>query len=181
MFYSQVDNGPDLMDQGELMENISKIESEDNSPLYECNIHPTQDKSKNVLLRKQHFMIISRSAGIEQLKQGLLSITSQFPKSSCCLEKYFVEEQKSLTYHDVWSQIVFHKTAEEGSHAAFCHDNAIIEFGLCLMSLEHGENGVFLKEFLRFVTATDRIPVLGFNKKIEVFLKDENLLPRSST
>ena len=34
---------------------------------------------------------------------------------------------------------------------------------------------------LRFVTATDRIPVLGFDKKIEVFLTDENLLPRSST
>ena len=81
----------------------------------------------------------------------------------------------------MWSQIVFHKTAEEGSHAAFCHDNAIIEFELCLMSLEHGENGVFLKEFLRFVTATERMPVLGFNKKIEVFLKDENLLPCSST
>ena len=29
--------------------------------------------------------------------------------------------------------------------------------------------------------ATDRIPVLGFDKKIEVFLTDENLLPRSST
>ena len=50
-----------------------------------------------------------------------------------------------------------------------------------LMSLDHGQNGVFLKDFLRFVTATDRIPVLGFNKKIEVFLTDENLLRRSST
>ena len=140
-------------------------------------------------------MIISRPAGIEQFKQGLLSISSQFPKSGCCLEKYFVEEQKCLTYHDVRSQIVSHKTAEEGSNAAFCHDNAIIDFELYLMSLEHGENGVFLvfngvfllfngvflKDFLRFVTATDRIPVLGFDKKIEVFLTDENLLPRSST
>ena len=57
----------------------------------------------------------------------------------------------------------------------------IIEFELYLMSLEHGQNGVFLKDFLRFVTATDRIAVLGFDKKIEVFLTDENLLPRSST
>ena len=133
-------------------------------------------------------MIISRPAGIEQFKQGLLSISSQFPKSGYCLEKYFVEEQKCLTYHDVRSQIVSHKTAEEGSNAAFCHDNAIVEFELYLMSLEHSENGVFLvfngvflKDFLRFVTATDRIPVLGFDKKIEVFLTDENLLPRSST
>ena len=125
--------------------------------------------------------MISRSAGIKQFKQGLLSISSQFPKSGCCLEKYFVEDQKCLTYHDVWSQIVFHKTAEEGSSAAFCQENAIIEFALYLMSLEHGQNGVLLKEFLRFVTATDRIPVLGFDKKIEVFLTDQNLLPRSST
>ena len=96
------------------------------------------------------------------------------------MEKHFVEEQ-CLTYHDVRSQIVFHKTAEEGSNAAFCQENAIIEFELYLMSLEQGQNGVFLKDFLRFVTATDRIPVLGFDKKIEMFLTNENLLPRSST
>ena len=47
------------------------------------------------------------------------------------------------------------------------------------MSLEHGQNGVFLKDVLRFVTATHPIPVLTFDKKIEVFLTDENLLPRS--
>ena len=64
------------MDQGELMENIGHIESGDNSPLYEGKIHPTQDKSKNVLLHKQRIMIISRSAGIEKFKQGLLSISS---------------------------------------------------------------------------------------------------------
>ena len=79
------------------------------------------------------------------------------------------------------SQVVFHKTAEEGSNTGSCQENAIIEFEFCLMSLEHGQNGVFLKVFLRFVTATDRIPVLGFGKKIEVFLTDENLLPRPST
>ena len=72
---------------------------------------------------------------MEQFKQGLLSISSQFPKSDCCLEKHFVEEQKCLTYHDVRSQIVFHKTAEEGSNAAFYQENAIIEFELYLMSL----------------------------------------------
>ena len=181
MFYSQVDNKPYLVDHGDLMENISQIESGDNSPLYACNIRPTQDKRKNVLLYKQHFLVISRSAGIEQFKQGSLSISCQFSKSACCLEKHFVEEQKCITYHDVHSQIFFHKTAEEGSNAAFCQENAIIKFQLYLMSLEHGKNGVFLKEFLRFVTTTDRIPVLGFDKKIEVFLTDENLLPRSST
>ena len=181
MFYSQVDNHPQLVDHGDLMDNISQIESEDNSPLYECNIHPIQDKSKNISLYKQHFLIISMSARIEQFKQGLLSISSQFPKSGCCLEKYFVKDQKCLTYHDVRSQIVFRKTAEEGSNTAFCQENAIIEFEQYLMSLEHGQNGVLLKDFLRFVTATDRIPLLGFDKKIKVFLNDENLLPRSST
>ena len=40
---------------------------------------------------------------------------------------------------------------------------------------------VFSKNFLQFVTATDRIPVLGFDKKIEVFLTDQNLFLRSST
>ena len=107
-------------------------------------------------------MIISRSAGIEKLEQGLLLVISQFPKSSCCLEKYFVEEQKCLTYHDVQSHIVFHKATEEGSNAAFCQKDAIIDFELYLMSLEHGEH------FYQFVTATDWIPVLGFDKKISV-------------
>ena len=72
MFYSQVDNDPQLVDHGELMDNISQIESGDSSLLYECNIHPSQDKSKNIALYKQHFTIISWSAGIEQFKQGLL-------------------------------------------------------------------------------------------------------------
>ena len=121
-FYSQVDNDPQLVDHGEFMDNICRIES--------------QYKSKNLLLYKQHFMMISRSAGIEQFKQVLLSISSQFYKSGCCLEKYLVEHQKCLTYHDVWSQIVFHKTAEEESNAAFCQENAIIEFELYLMSLK---------------------------------------------
>ena len=92
------------------------------------------------------------------------------------MEKYFVEDQKCLTYHDLQSQIVFHKTAEERSNTAFCQKNAIIDFEHYLMSLEHV---VFLKEFLRFFTAADRIPVLGFDKKFEMFLTDENL-PRSS-
>ena len=107
MFYGHVDNDPQLVDHGELMDNISQIESGDNSPLYEWNIHPTQDKSKKVSLYKQHFMIISKSAGIEQFKQGLLSVSSQFPKSGCCLKKYFFEDQKCLTYYAVRSQIAF--------------------------------------------------------------------------
>ena len=107
MLYGHVDNDPQLVDHGELMDNISQIESGDNSPQSECNIHPTQDKSKKVSLYKQNFMIISKSAGIEQFKQGLLSVSSQFPKSGCCLEKYFVENQKCLTYYDVRSQIAF--------------------------------------------------------------------------
>ena len=57
MFYSQVDNDPQLVDNGELMDNISQIESGDNSPLYECNMHPTQDKSKSVSLYKQHIKV----------------------------------------------------------------------------------------------------------------------------
>ena len=147
IFYSQVDNDPELVDHSELMKNIIQIESGDNSPLYECNIHLTQDKRKNVLPYKQHFMIISRLAGIEQFKQGMLSISIQFPKSVCCFKKNFVEEQKCLTYHDLRSQIVLHKTAKEGSNAAFCQENAIIEFELYLMSPKQGQNGVFLKDF----------------------------------
>ena len=49
MFFSQVDNDPDLVDYGDLMKNISQIESGDNSLLYASNIHPTQDQSKKVL------------------------------------------------------------------------------------------------------------------------------------
>ena len=107
MFNSQVENDPQLVDHGGLMDNSSQIEYGVNSPLYECNIHPTEEKSKSVLLYKQHFMKILRSAGIEQLKEGLLSISSQYPNSGCCLEKYCVEDQKCLTYHEIRPQIVF--------------------------------------------------------------------------
>ena len=40
------------------------------------------------------------------------------------------------------SNRVFHKTAVEGSNAAFCQENAIVEFELYVMSLKHGQNGV---------------------------------------
>ena len=156
--FSQVDNDPQLVDHGKLMENISQTQSGDNSPLCECNIHPTQNKSKHVLLYKQHCNIL--------LKQGLLSIGSRFSKSGCCLKKYFVQNQKCLTYHGVRSQIVFHKTAKEGSNAASCQENAITEeLKLYLVLFEHGENGVFLKDYLRVVTATDQIPVFGIRQK----------------
>ena len=81
----------------------------------------------------------------------------------------------------MWSQIVFHKTAKEGSNAGFWWENMTIEVELYPISLEHGENGVFLKNALWFVTITDCIPVLRFNKKIEAFLTNKNLLPTYST
>ena len=55
MFYIQVDNDPQFVDHGELMKNISQIESGNNNPLHVCAIYRTQDKSKYVLLYKQHF------------------------------------------------------------------------------------------------------------------------------
>ena len=61
----------------------------------------------------------------------------------------------------------FHKTAQEGSNAAFCQENAIIEFQLYFVSLEQGQNGVCLEDFLLFAICHSNWPdtSLGFNEK----------------
>ena len=64
------------------------------------------------------------------------------------------------------SEIVFHKTAEEESNAASCQKkNAIIELELYLISLEHGQNGVFLKDFLQLSHSNWPDTSLGIRQK----------------
>ena len=77
----------------------------------------------------------------------------------------------------------FHKTAQEGSNAAFCQENAIIEFQLYFVSLEQGQNGVCLEDFLLFAICHSNWPdtSLGIQRKKSKCFWLQNLLPRSST
>ena len=49
------------------------------------------------------------------------------------------------------------------------------------MELVKGVEDLNLGHFLRFVTGTDRIPLLGFKKNIEVLIVEDNKFPRAVT
>ena len=47
--------------------------------------------------------------------------------------------------------------------------------------LEYNESGVDLNDFLKFIAATNRIPIQGFGKLVEVFIVDTDRYPTAST
>ena len=50
-----------------------------------------------------------------------------------------------------------------------------------LLNLSNNESSVDLTEFLKFVAATDRIPIPGFVKPIEILFVDTDRYPTAST
>ena len=50
-----------------------------------------------------------------------------------------------------------------------------------LLNLSIHESGLDLTDFLKFVAATDRIPMQGFGKQIKTFFIDTDRYPTSST
>ena len=65
------------------------------------------------------------------------------------------------------SEIVFHKTAEEESNAASCQKKTqLLSSNFTSFHLSTVKMVFSWKTFCNFLTATDRIPVLGFDKKI---------------
>ena len=49
------------------------------------------------------------------------------------------------------------------------------------INFDNNESGVDLNDFLKFVAATDRIPIQGFGKPIEIFFVDTDRYPTAST
>ena len=49
------------------------------------------------------------------------------------------------------------------------------------LNLSNDEPGVGLTDFLKFVAATDRIPIQGFVKPIDIFFVDTDRYPTAST
>ena len=166
------------IDDGQLYEGIKNIEKGDMSLLYDANIVPVSSEEQNITLYKQYYCLISRVAAIEQFKCGINSISSSFLASQCCVQRFFLKENIDLKYQDIRNLIEFIR----GSEGSFLNqESAIIEFELFLASLSIRENGLSLSDFLRFVAGVDRIPVTGFKKKIEIFVTEDDLLPRVST
>ena len=50
-----------------------------------------------------------------------------------------------------------------------------------LLNLSNNESSVDLTEFLKLVAATDRIPIPGFVKPIEILFVDTDRYPTAST
>ena len=51
---------------------------------------------------------------------------------------------------------------------------------LFIVELEKDVQELNLRHFIRFVTGTERIPLLGFKKNIEVLIAEDNKFPRAA-
>ena len=131
MFYSQIDNDQKLVDPSELLEKqnqSNRIWGQQPSLRVQ---HPSHLRQTQKRLTVQATFYDNTKVNWNRTLQTRFAI-NQFTVSQkwLLLGKYFVKDQKFLTYHDVCSQIVFHDTTEEGNNASFCQENGITEFSL---------------------------------------------------
>ena len=167
--------------EGELSYKIKQLESGDNTSLIDSNVVPSNDAAKNIEQFVNAFCIISKYAAIEQFRKGIFSICPKLLEYPCCFAKYFTDEKPSVTLENVRQIIKFVKTGEKGSNLYQHEEEAILAFEMFLLNLSNNESGVDLTDFLKFVAATDRIPIQGFGKPIEIFFVDTDRYPTAST
>lgn len=179
MFTGCVDNICDVED-GHLSAVLEKIANGDTSPLIDANIIPEEDLERNKQLYRQYYCVISQSAGIEQFKCGVKSVAPCLLENRCCIQKFFMKDERQVGYQEVRNVLRFNRSPE-GSNQHTKEENAITEFELFLVSLDQNSEGLSLAHFLRFVAAVDRIPVMGLDKAIDIYVTDDDLLPHAST
>ena len=168
--------------EGELLYKIKQLESGDNTSLIDANVVvPSNDAAKNIEQFVNAFCIISKYVAIEQFRKGIFSICPKLLEYPCCFAKYFTDEKTSVTLENVHQIIKFVKTGEKGSNLYQHEEEAILEFEMFLLNLSNNESGVDLTDFLKFVAATDRIPIQGFGKPIEIFFVDTDRYSTAST
>ena len=169
------------VENGELSYNMSKIKDCDTSCLIEANIVPSSSVEQNMSMYSQFFCLLSRTSAIDQFYMGIRSIYPELAENSCCLKQFFLKDTVELSLMQVRSVIEFKREAPPGSNLSAQEESAMIEIELFLADLEKGDCGVTLKDFLKFTAATDRIPITGLHKNIEVHFVESSCLPWSST
>ena len=122
---------------------------------------PSNDATKNIEQFVNTFCIISKYAAIEQFRKGIFSIGPKLLEYPRFFAKYFTDEKPSVKLENVRQIIKFVKTGEKESNLYQHEEEAILEFKMFLLNLSNNESGVDLTDFLKFVAATDRIPIKG--------------------
>ena len=120
------------------------------------------------------------SAYQERRKIELKNKKEFLVQHNCCIHKSFVKEEFSLKYEDV-RKLIWFEADVEGSNSSFKKETAIVEFEIFLSFLDADEDGLSLSHFFRFVAGIDRIPLTSLKKPIDIYITDDELLPRASS
>ena len=169
------------VDDGEYIHLENSIKKGDKNVLYDAHIVPTNDVNRDIESFKKFYFIYKRAAAIDQYKKGIESVAAGILKYPCCVMKYFIAENVNLKLPEVRSLIKFTDLGSIGSKGYIEKQEAVVTLELFLAELEKGVEDLNLGHFLRFVTETDRIPLLGFKKNIEVLIVEDNKFPRAAT
>ena len=145
------------------------------------NVVPSNDAAKNIEQFVNAFCIISKYAAIEQFRTGICSICPKLLEYMCCFAKYFTDGKSGVTLENVCQIIKFVKTGKKGSNLYQHEEEAILEFEMFLLNLSNNESGVDLTDFLKFVAATNRIPIQRFGRPIEIFFVDTDRYQTASS
>ena len=172
----------------ELKPFLEMIENGENNYLLEKNITPSSDRE----VSKRQFVIthflVEPGSGIHQFRDGISSVSPNMmaPKHYGELKDLFQNERK-VSANEFFGLFNFVKNGEQGSNSRNLIENIICDFEIFLNSIGSGEvkdndgKVLGLHDVLFLLTALDRIPPFGFEKKIDVFFSNEISFPKIST
>ena len=136
---------------------------------------------KTLSCLSMHFVSLRNMLLLNNSEKWIFSICPKLLQYPCCFSQYFTDEKPSVKLENVRQIIKFVKTGEKGSNLYQHEEEAILEFEMFLLNLSNNESSVDLTDFLKFFVATDRIPIQGFGKPIEIFFVDTDRYPTAST
>jgi len=184
------------IDDGLFVSKIEEIKSGSYDDLFEHNINPIGKTTEELirlyqisaLINANFFAIHKFRSGVNSISKNILNVKNYEEIKQCLQYRATIE----YTFEDFIQLIAYPQTINidaEEANSNFLDRlrNAISEFELFL--LEVGKNMVQLdgelklnfSDILLLLTGSDRIPLGGFEKKIEVFFTADVSIPKIST
>ena len=135
--------------------------------MFEANIVPQIDADESINQFYSYFCIVSPVATILDFKDGIKSVTPTTLEKPCYFKKFFAKREKQCTLNQRRGVLKYIRLVE-GSIDFEREEDAKLEVDSFLVSQENSESSIKVGVFLKYCTAVDCIPILGFTKPIEV-------------
>ena len=184
------------IDDGLIVSKIEEIKSASYDDLYKHNINPIGKTTEELIRLYQISVLINANFfTIHKFRSGIISVSQNILNVKNYEEiKKYLEYGATIeyTFEDFIKLIVYPQATnidadEANSNYLDRLRNAISEFELFLLEVGNqivhldGELKLKFTDILLLLTGSDRIPLGGFEKKIEVFFTDDVSIPKIST